>query len=49
MESVKKVDYQLYNEYWAARVIHDVGGTRDTKKPVPPVVSPAVPQLLAAR
>jgi hypothetical protein len=47
MESVKKVDYQLYNEYWAARVIHDLGRTREPKKPNQPVASSAMrnPQL----
>ena len=43
MESVKKVDLQLYNEYKVARVIHDLGGGRDTKKggQTPPVQPPA--------
>ena len=49
MESVKKVDYQLYNEYRAARVIHDLGGSRDTKRQIPPVVTPTVLQPAAAK
>jgi high-affinity Fe2+/Pb2+ permease len=43
MESVKKIDLQLYNEYKVARVIHDLGGGRDTKKggQTPPAQPPA--------
>jgi hypothetical protein len=49
MESVKKVDSQIYNEYWASRVIHDLGGARETKKPPAPVVPSATVQPAPAK
>ncbi|MGD0036558.1 MAG: hypothetical protein ABSC53_04610 [Bacteroidota bacterium] len=49
MESVKKIDPQLYNEYKIARVIHDLGGPRDTKKPVQTTSAAAAPQSVQAK
>ncbi len=49
MESIKMIDPQLYNEYKVARVIHDLGGPRDTKKPVQTTAAAAVRQSVPAK
>ena len=36
METVKKTDLQLYNEYQVARVIHDLGGSHTAKTAAQP-------------
>jgi hypothetical protein len=38
MESVKKTNVQLFNEYLAARVINDLGGPRSSKSTAPAAV-----------
>lgn len=43
MESVKKTNVKLFNEYLAARVINDLGGPRSSKSTPPAGTTPAAP------